>query len=132
MFPLVRGIADGLSSIEQKAAPCQVQRPSQRMVSYRKICFGCYKIWNIGIQGCLHRSGPLVQLLSFQVEMIRWDGVHILNLGGDLWVCAWLCHQEAPATQCVEGLEMKMTNEGDPLLMAYVEYKAWCRANKAQ
>ena len=45
-------------------------------------------------------------------------GVHILNLGGDLWVCAWLCHQEAPATESVEGLEMNMMNEGDPLLMA--------------
>ncbi len=71
-------------------------------------------------------QGPLLDLPRFQVEMIRWDAMHIINLGVDLWVVGSvvkkLLHYDVWG-----GHEME---EADRLLIAYDLFKTWSRTKK--
>ena len=60
--------------------------------------------------------------------MIRWDGMHVINLGVDLWVCGSVM-RKLLEYDVWGGVDM---DEGDRLLIAYDEFKGWCRANKVQ
>ncbi|CAL1145496.1 unnamed protein product [Cladocopium goreaui] len=72
--------------------------------------------------------GPLLQLPAFQVEMIRWDGMHTINLGADLWVIASVI-KKLFEYDLFGGTDM---DEGDRLLIAYDDFRTWARTNKVQ
>ena len=85
------------------------------------------------VMGCLLQlcwnQGPLLKLPAFQVEMIRWDGMHTVNLGTDLWVCGSVLRKLLEYD--VFG-DPETMDEADRLLVAYDLFRAWCRANKVQ
>ena len=69
--------------------------------SFMRFCFGLFVFWCF-VQSFLFKSdfshnvgtmtqGPLMKLPRFCLQMIRWDGMHIINLGVDLWVCGSYC-----------------------------------------
>ncbi|CAK8995748.1 Uncharacterized protein (Fragment) [Durusdinium trenchii] len=72
--------------------------------------------------------GPLLDLPSFTVNMIRWDGMHIINLGADLWVVGSLV-RKLMSYDVFGGFDME---ESDRLLIAYDLFRAWARTNKVQ
>lgn len=74
-------------------------------------------------------SSPLLKLPAFQVEMIRWDGMHTVNLGTDLWVCGSVLKKLMEYD--VFG-DPETLDEADRLLIAYDRFRAWCRANKVE
>jgi len=74
-----------------------------------------------------HQSGPLLQLCKFQLDMIRWDGMHIVNLGADLWIIASVLKKMLQYDHVFGGLQM---SEADRLLIAYDLFKDWSRRNK--
>lgn len=83
---------------------------------------GCF------LQLCWNQ-GPLLKLPAFQVEMIRWDGMHTVNLGTDLWVCGSVLKKLMEYD--VFG-DPETLDEADRLLIAYDRFRAWCRANKVE
>ena len=72
-----------------------------------------------------HISGPLVRLPAFRVQMIQWDGMHIINLGVDLWIIGSVVRKMLQY-DLWGGMEM---DEGDRLLVAYEDFKTYCRVN---
>ena len=70
----------------------------------------------------------MLQLPAFQVEMIRWDGMHTINLGVDLWVIASVI-KKLFEYDLFGGTDM---DEGDRLLVGYDEFRTWARSNKVQ
>lgn len=60
--------------------------------------------------------------------MIRWDGMHIINLGADLWVVGSLV-RKLMSYDVFGGFDME---ESDRLLIAYDLFRAWARTNKVQ
>lgn len=72
--------------------------------------------------------GPLLDLPSFRVQMIRWDSMHIINLGVDLWICGSVI-RKLLSYDLFGGLDL---NEEDRLLIAYDSFKDWARKNKVQ
>ena len=79
---------------------------------------------------CLHNgvSGPLLQLQGFVVEMIRWDGMHTINLGADLWVIASVM-KKLMEYNLFGGQDLE---ESDRLLVAYDEFRTWSRRNRIE
>lgn len=61
--------------------------------------------------------------------MIRWDGMHIINLGVDLWVTASVIKKLLQYDGVFGGLD---EDEGSRLLKAYDLFRAWSRINKVQ
>lgn len=61
--------------------------------------------------------------------MIRWDGMHVINLGVDLWVTASVIKKLLQYDGVFGGLDV---DEGTRLLTAYDLFRAWCRINKVQ
>lgn len=77
----------------------------------------------------LASQGPLFRLPAFQMEMIKWDGMHIVNLGSDLWICGSLIKKLLQYDDVFGGSHL---DEGDRLLIAYDSFKSWARRNKIQ
>ena len=71
-------------------------------------------------------QGPLLHLPGFRVEMIRWDGMHTVNLGVDLWTVGSVM-RKLFEYDVFGGHEM---SEEDRYLIAYDLFKAWSRENK--
>lgn len=61
--------------------------------------------------------------------MIRWDPMHTLNLGVDLWICGSVIKKLLAYDRVWGGVDM---DEADRLLLAYDVFKAWCRRNKVE
>jgi hypothetical protein len=59
------------------------------------------------------------------MDMIRWDGMHTVNLGVDLWVVASVM-KKLFEYDVFGGLQME---ESDRYLMAYDLFKSWSRTN---
>lgn len=60
--------------------------------------------------------------------MIRWDAMHIVNLGVDLWICGSVM-RKLLQYEVWGGSTM---DEADRLLVAYDIFKTWSRVNKVQ
>eukprot|EP00435_Cladocopium_sp_Y103_P008668 s3511_g2.t1 len=60
------------------------------------------------------------------MDMIRWDGMHTVNLGVDLWVVASVM-KKLFQYDVFGGLQME---ESDRYLVAYDCFKSWSRTNK--
>ena len=60
------------------------------------------------------------------MDMIRWDGMHTVNLGVDLWVVQSVM-KKLFDYDVFGGLQME---ESDRYLMAYDLFKSWSRTNK--
>ena len=73
-------------------------------------------------------QGPLLKLPSFRLAMAKWDSMHIINLGADLWICGSVLKRllQYPT---FGGLEL---DEADRLLIAYDSFRDWARKNKIQ
>lgn len=71
-------------------------------------------------------KGPLLRLPKFEVEMVRWGPMHIINLGVDLWVVGSIV-KKLLQYSVWGGLDME---DADRLLVAYDLFKSWSRANK--
>ena len=61
--------------------------------------------------------------------MIKWDGMHTINLGADLWICGGVFRKLLEYDCAFGGLGLV---EGDRLLLAYESFKTWSRTNKIQ
>ncbi|CAK8985361.1 unnamed protein product [Durusdinium trenchii] len=61
--------------------------------------------------------------------MVRWDGMHVNNLGTDLWVCGSVIKKLLDYDNIFGGLDM---DEPDRLLLAYDMFKTWSRTNKVR
>ena len=72
---------------------------------------------------------PLLRLPSFDIKMLKWDGMHTINLGADLWICGGVFRKLLEYDDVFGGLEM---DEGDTLLLAYDCFKEWARKNHVQ
>ena len=70
-----------------------------------------------------------MDLPCFDVAMIRWDGMHIINLGVDLWVIAAVVRKLLLNYDVFGGRDM---DESDRLMVAYDMFKTWSRTNKIQ
>lgn len=79
--------------------------------------------------GYVPHQGPLLRLPTFQVQMIRGDGMRIINLGVDLWVTASVIKKLLQYDGVFGGLD---EDEGSRLLKAYDLFRAWSRINKVQ
>ena len=71
-------------------------------------------------------KGPLLELPAFEMDMIRWDGMHTVNLGVDLWVVASVM-KKLFEYEVFGGLQME---ESDRYLVAHDLFKSWSRTNK--
>ena len=71
-------------------------------------------------------QGPLLDLHYFHIHMIKWDGMHVVNLGVDLWVVGSVM-RKLFAYEVFGGCDME---EADRYLVAYDMFKAWCRKSK--
>ena len=69
-----------------------------------------------------------MNLPCFKIEMIRWDGMHTINLGIDLWIAGSVM-RKLLQYDVWGGLDM---DEGDRLLLAYDCFKGFCRTHKIQ
>lgn len=63
------------------------------------------------------------------MQMVRWDGMHVNNLGTDLWVCGSVIKKLLDYDNIFGGLDM---DEPDRLLLAYDMFKTWSRTNKVR
>lgn len=61
------------------------------------------------------------------MEMIKRDGMHVVNLGADLWVVASCMIKLLEYDDVFGGLQMELS---DRYLVAFDEFKAWSRSNK--
>ena len=61
--------------------------------------------------------------------MIRWDAMHIVNLGADLWICASTMKIMMEYPNVFGG---SMLSESDRLLVAYDLFKNFCRVGKIE
>jgi len=82
----------------------------------------------LGPQPPKQKTGPLLDLPHFLPQMIRWDAMHIVNLGVDLWVAGSVI-RKLLQYDIWGGLDMA---EADRLLVAYDIFKTWSRVNKVQ
>ena len=96
--------------------------------SFLKIIYiyTCRGVDNLLSEEC--GEGPLLQLPSFRVQCIRWDGMHIVNLGVDLWVCASVIRKVMEYE--VELFGSLALEESDRLMIAYGRFREWTRANR--
>ncbi|CAL1166459.1 unnamed protein product [Cladocopium goreaui] len=74
-------------------------------------------------------KGPLLELPGFAMEMVKWDSMHIVNLGCDLWICGSVMKKLLEYDDAFGGLAL---DEEDRLLIAYDSFKLWARKNKVQ
>ena len=72
-------------------------------------------------------KGPLVYIPKFKVEMIRWCGMHTINLGVDLWICGGVMKKMLTYNHDWGGANIE---EADKLLLAYDSFRSWCRVHK--
>ena len=72
--------------------------------------------------------GHLLRLPNFQMQMVRWDGMHTVNLGADLWTCGSVM-KKLLDYDLFGGLEM---DESDRLLIMYDRFKTWCRQRRVE
>eukprot|EP00435_Cladocopium_sp_Y103_P054477 s1851_g17.t1 len=71
-------------------------------------------------------KGPLLKLPAFEMQMVKWDGMHTVNLGVDLWVVASVM-KKLFEYDVFGGTQM---DESDRYLIAYDLFKRWSRENK--
>ena len=74
-------------------------------------------------------SGPLLDLPSFKLDMIKWDAMHIINLGCDLWVAGSVLKKLLTYNNQFGG---DMLDDADRLLIAYDHFRNWSRRNHIQ
>ena len=60
------------------------------------------------------------------MELVKWDGMHIVNLGVDVWVTASVM-KKLLQYDVFGGLDME---ESDRYLVAYDVFKTWSRTNQ--
>ena len=61
--------------------------------------------------------------------MIRWDGMHTINLGTDLWVIASVLKKLLQYDGMFGGVDLE---ESDRWLVAYDEFRTWARRNRVE
>lgn len=96
------------------------------VLSSKLYIYTCRGVDNLLSEEC--GEGPLLQLPSFRVQCIRWDGMHIVNLGVDLWVCASVIRKVMEYE--VELFGSLALEESDRLMIAYGRFREWTRANR--
>ena len=72
--------------------------------------------------------GPLIDLPHFKLQMIKWDSMHMIKLGVDLWICGGVI-KKLLEYDTFGGLQMSLE---DRLLIAYDSFKAWARRNRIE
>ena len=70
-----------------------------------------------------------MKLPGFCLQMIRWDGMHVINLGVDLWVCGSVIKKLVTYDDMFGGSELA---EADRLMAAYDMFRNWSRTNRVR
>ena len=78
-------------------------------------------------------EGPLCSLPLICPEFIKWDAMHVINLGIALWTCGSAFRVLLDEYSCWEaGPDGQILGETDRLFVAYDRFREWCRRNRVE